>query len=88
MNLTPKDNDMKRLLPLGPALLLAFAPPAVFAKETEFSKMLDELLPKLGAEKIADRHAAQRTLLDTCLQLGAKDNESNRPVCRCAQRCS
>ena len=65
------------ILTLGMTLFFAAAA-TVVAEEAPFQKQLDELLPKLGAEKIPERHGGQRALLQYCLELGAPGKEQQR----------
>jgi len=74
---------MKHLRTITAALMLLFSASAAQAEDADFAKMLDGLMPKLSAEKIADRHGAQKTLLSTCLKLGAPGKEKQR-----AEACS
>lgn len=69
---------MNRISIVSGLCFVLFASTFSRAEDAPFAKTLDELMPKLSAEKIADRHGAQQSLLRTCLRLGAPGKEKQR----------
>ncbi|HYW79661.1 MAG TPA: HEAT repeat domain-containing protein [Thermoguttaceae bacterium] len=47
-------------------------------EETSLEQTLDELLPKMGAEKIPDRRSAQQQWQEICFEAGEPGNEDRR----------
>jgi HEAT repeat protein len=70
---------MKCSIMISSALTCIMAAASIgWAQEKSLSQTLDELLPAMGAEKIPDRHGAQRQWQDICFQAGAPGNEATR----------
>jgi len=70
---------MKRLGALVVVLLATATSLSVaLAQEPTFAELLEQLLPGMGAERIADRRDAQQRFQDACFKLGAPGNDVER----------
>ncbi len=69
---------MKHLLTISGTFLFLCVASFAQAEEADFAKTLDGLMPKLNAEKISDRHDAQKTLFAICLKRGTPGQEEQR----------
>lgn len=70
---------MKARTALAAALFLLGVSTSVgVAQEPTFRELLEQTLPGMGAEQIADRKDAQQRLQDVCFKLGAPGREAER----------